>query len=146
MQKIRKALKWAEKTYKTDHPLAMRDFETDGSELFIKEMGFSINASRGGQIALPKILSQYLHRIERDPSHLPIRFYPLTYETSPKVIVIDPAIAYGRPVIEGTRVTTVMVFERYSGGESLNDIADDYDLKLPQVEEALRCEIDQRAA
>jgi uncharacterized protein (DUF433 family) len=38
------------------------------------------------------------------------------------------------------------VFDRYSGGESLADIADDYGLNMPLVEEALRCEIEQRAA
>ena len=146
MQKIRKALEWAKETFPVEHPLAELDLETDGSEVFVHELGLSINASRGGQIALPKVLSQYLHRVERDPKHIPIRFYPLTYEASPKIIVMDPAVAYGRPVIEGTRITTLMVFERYSGGESLSDIASDYDLKTVVVEEALRCEIEQRAA
>ena len=146
MQKIRKALEWAKETYRLEHPLAELDLETDGSEVFVRELGFSINASQGGQIALPKVLSQYLKRIERDPKHIPIRFYPLTYEASPKIIVMDPAVVYGRPIIEGTRITTLMVFERYSGGESLSDIASDYDLNTVVVEEALRCEIEQRAA
>lgn len=146
MQKIRKALEWAKETFQVEHPLAELDLETDGSEVFVRELGLSINASARGQIALPKVLSQYLHRIERDPKHIPIRFYPLTYEASPKIIVMNPAVAYGRPVIEGTRITTLMVFERYSGGESLSDIASDYDLGTVVVEEALRCEIEQRAA
>ena len=146
MQKIRAALEWAKGAYATEHPLAELDLETDGSELFVRELGLSVNASRRGQIALPKVLEEYLRRIERDPQHIPIRFYPLPYETSPKVIVVNPAVAYGRPVIEGTRITTLTVFERYSGGESLKDIASDYDLEIPVVEEALRCEIEQRAA
>jgi uncharacterized protein (DUF433 family) len=147
MQKIRTALEWAKKAYATEHPLAELDLETDGSELFIRELGLSVNASRKGQIALPEVLSEYLHRIERDPENVPIKFYPLTHESSPKVIVVNPAIAYGRPVIEGTRVTTVTVYERYSGGESIWDIAHDYDLDVHVVEEALRCEmIEQRAA
>lgn len=146
MQKIRAALESAKGTYATEHPLAELDLETDGSEVFIHELGFSVDASQGGQIALPKVLSQYLKRIERDPKHIPIRFYPLTYEASPKIIVVNPEVAYGRPVIEGTRITTITVFERYSGGESLSDIASDYDLDTAVVEEALRCEIEQRAA
>jgi len=146
MQKIRTALEWAKETFQVEHPLAELDLETDGSEIFVRELWLSINASRRGQIALPKVLSHYLQRIERDPKHIPIRFYPLTYEASPKIIVVNPAVAYGRPVIQGTRITTLMVFERYSGGESLSDIASDYDLKTAVVEEALRCEIEQRAA
>jgi uncharacterized protein (DUF433 family) len=147
MQKIRRFIEYGKRTYGVEHPLAELDLETDGSEVFVRELGFSVNASRGGQIALPKVLSQYLRRIERDPAHIPIRFYPLTYEASPKLIVVNPAVAYGRPVIEGTRITTRMVFERYSGGESLLDIAADYELNISAVEEALRCEIgEQRAA
>lgn len=147
MQKIRTALEWAKGAYRTEHPLAELDLETDGSEVFIREkLGLSVNASRRGQIALPQVLAQYLRRIDRDPQHIPIRFYPLPNEVSPKVIVISPEVAYGRPVIEGTRITTLTVFERYTGGESLKDIASDYDLEIPVVEEALRCEIEQRAA
>ena len=59
---------------------------------------------------------------------------------------MDPAVAFGRPVVAGTRVATTMIFDRYSGGESLVDIAEDYGLELPAVEEALRCEIERRAA
>jgi len=146
MRKIRNAIEYGKLTYTVEHPLAELDLEADGSEVFVRELGFSVNASRRGQIALPEVLSQYLQRIERDPRHIPIRFYPLTYKDSPKVIVMNPAVAYGRPVIEGTRITTRMVFERYTGGESLSDIADDYGLEVSAVEEALRCEVEQRAA
>lgn len=146
MRKILSAVEWLKKTRGVGHPLAEIDLETDGSEVFVREWGHPISASRKGQMGIDAILSRYLKRIERDPENLPIRFYPLTYETTPKLIVMDPAVAFGRPVIKGTRITTPMVFERYSGGESLQDIADDYDLDISDVEEALRCEIEQRAA
>ena len=146
MQRIRTAVEWLRRTYETEHPLAELDLETDGYDLFVRELGYPVSASRRGQGAIPQILSRFLQRIERDPGRIPMRFYPLTYETSPKAIVMDPTVVYGRPVIKGTRVTTLMVFERYSGGESLHDIASDYDLDMAAIEEALRCEIDQRAA
>jgi uncharacterized protein (DUF433 family) len=38
-----------------------------------------------------------------------------------------------------------MIFDRYSGGESMNDIATDYDLDISRVEETLRCEIERIA-
>ena len=145
MKKIRTAVEWLKDQYHTEHPLAEIDLETDGRDVFIREFGLPVSASRRGQIG-NEILSRYLQRIERDPNRIPVRFFPLTYDASPKTIVMDPAVAYGRPVIKGTRITTLMVFERYSGGESLTEIADDYSLDLPFVEEALRCEIDQRAA
>jgi uncharacterized protein (DUF433 family) len=146
MQRIRTAIEWLRDKYQTDHPLAELDLETDGYDLFVRELEYPVSASRKGQGGIPEILSRFLQRIERDPNQIPTRFYPLPYDTSPKAIVMDPVVVYGRPVIKGTRITTLMVFERYSGGESLNDIASDYDLDMAAVEEALRCEIDQRAA
>jgi uncharacterized protein (DUF433 family) len=146
MRRIRTAIEWLKDTYAVEHPLAEIDLETDGRDVFVREFGLPVSASRKGQIGINEILSRYLQRIERDPNRVPVRFYPLTYDTSPKLIIMDPAVAYGRPVIKDTRITTLMIFERYSGGESLIDIADDYGLEMSAVEEALRCEIDQRAA
>lgn len=146
MRRIRTAIEWLKDMYQTEHPLAELDLETDGYDVFVREFGLPISASRKGQIGINEILSRYLQRIERDPNRIPVRFFPLTYDASPKTVVMDPAVAYGRPVIKGTRIATLMVFERYSGGESLIDIANDYDLEVVAVEEALRCEIDQRAA
>ncbi len=146
MQRIRRAVAWLSDTFKTDHPLAKIDLETDGRDLFVKHLGLTISASERGQIAIPEVVSLYLRRIERDAKG-PIRFYPFTtYETCPKLIVMDPRVDFGRPVIKGTRIETVMIFDRYSGGESLTDLAEDYDIELTAVEEALRCEIDRRAA
>ena len=146
MHRIRKAVDWLKGHRHTEHPLAEVDLETDGYDIFLREAGFPVSASRGGQGGIPDILCKYLERIEWDPKHIPVRFFPIPYETSPKWVVMDPGIVYGRPTIKDTRITTVMVFERYSGGESLKEIAADYDLDVPLVEEALRCEIEQRAA
>ena len=89
----------------------------------------------------------YLERIERDVLG-PARFFPFTtYEIAcPKVIVMDPCVDFGRPVIEGTRIETIMIFDRFDGGESLSSLANDYELDMVAVEEAVRCEIARRAA
>ena len=146
MQRIRKGEEWLRRTYSVSHPLAELNLETDGYDLFIREVDIPINASRKGQGGFPEVLARYLQRIERDAGKIPTRFYPYTYDRAPKVVVMDPAVAYGRPVVTGTRVTSQMIFDRYSGGESLNDIAADYDLDICRVEEALRCEIERIAA
>lgn len=146
MQRIRRAVEWLGQQYGTVHPLAELNLETDGHDVFIREFETPINASRRGQSGFPEVLARYLQRIERDKGRIPVRFYPYTYAEAPKAIVMDPAVAYGRPVVVGTRVTSQMIFERYGGGESLRDIALDYDLDVSLVEEALRCEIDRIAA
>ena len=146
MQQIRKAVDWLKKTCGTDHPLAECDLETDGYDVFVRIAGFPVAASQRGQGGIPEVLSRYLQRIDRDSKRIPLRFYPIPYEASPKTVVIDPTVVFGRPVIKGTRITTMMVYDRYTGGESLSEIATDYDLEVRAVEEALRCELEQRAS
>ena len=146
MQRIRKAVRWLSDRFETEHPLAEIDLETDGLHVFVEHLGSKVSASEGGQIAIPEVVALYLRRIERDLRG-PVRFYPFTtYVACPKVIVMDPHVDFGRPVIHGTRIETVMIFDRYSGGESLAEIARDYDVPAESVEEALRCEIERRAA
>jgi len=146
MQRIRRAIERLKQQYGTVHPLAELNLETDGYDLFIRELEIPVNASRRGQSGFPEVLANYLKRIERDKGRIPVRFYPYTYAQAPKTIVMDPAVAYGRPVVVGTCVSSQMIFDRYSGGESLQDIALDYDLDIPLIEEALRCEIERIAA
>ena len=146
MQRIRKAVRWLSDQFETAHPLAEIDLETDGRDVFADYLDLKVSASEGGQIVIPEVVKAYLRRIERDEEG-PVRYYPFTtYEASPTLIVMDPRVDFGRPVIKGTRIETVMIFDRYSGGESLTDLAKDYALAIVAVEEALRCEIERRAA
>lgn len=146
MQRIRRAVRWLSDHKNSAHPLAEVDLATDGYSLIVDHLGQMVSASAGGQIALPGIMDRYLRRIERDSRLTPVRFFPFTYDNCPKTIVMDPQVEYGRPVVTGTRIETAMIFDRFTGGESMQMIADDYDLDLPAVEEALRCENERRAA
>ena len=145
MQRVRRAVRWLSERYETAHPLAEIDLETDGRDVFVDCLGLKASASERGQVAIPEVVSLYLRRIQRDQVG-PVRFFPITYEACPKLIVMDPCVNFGRPVVEGTRIDTLMIFDRYSGGESLGEIAADYDLGHSAVEEALRCEMERRAA
>lgn len=83
-------------------------------------------------------------RVENDAEGMPIRFYPFTRgygREDPKLVVIDPAISFGRPVIAGSGVRTSVVARRIKGGEQVADVADDYLLDQSQVEEAVRYEL-----
>ncbi len=150
LSNIRSAVDWLRRETGMAHPLAELDIHTDGMNLLINRVGELVSASERGQVVIREIVERFLRRIERDAHGIPIQFYPFTHEESsaetPKDVIIDPNIAFGRPVVQGTRVSTSIVFERYKGGESLTAIAHDYDLELRPVEEALRCEIERRAA
>ena len=118
-------------------------------DLFVREYGLLINASRDGQLAMRGILEAYLERIERDATGFAVRFYPFTRDRIPSVavrkeprsVVIDPHISYGRPVLVGTGIPTSILAERYKAGDSIKALADDYEVPTDEIEEAIRCEL-----
>ena len=144
LRHIRKEVKLLRKRFATQNPLAESDFETDGYEIFFEHQGLKQTAS--GQTAIREVVDLYLQRIEREASG-PVRFFPFTtWEKCPKLIVMNPSIDFGRPVIVGTRIETEIIRERFDAGESVRFLADDYGVQPEAVEEALRCEPERRAA
>jgi uncharacterized protein (DUF433 family) len=53
-----------------------------------------------------------------------------------KPIVIDPSISFGRPVVDRAFVSTRAIAERLDAGESIEDIAADYELTEDAVRKA----------
>jgi uncharacterized protein (DUF433 family) len=144
LDKVRTALDFIDEQFQVPHPLMSERFRTDGANLFIERYGSLINASERGQIALKDALNAHLKRIEPDDTGLAIKLYPFTRsheENSPRLVVIDPRIAFGRLVIAGTGIATSIVTERYQAGDSIDDLADDYDCDRLSIEEAIRCEL-----
>jgi uncharacterized protein (DUF433 family) len=71
----------------------------------------------------------------------PIRLYPFTRypsDESPRLIVIDPQVRFGRPTVARTGMPVDVLFERYQAGDSVATLAEDYDLTTDEVEEAIR--------
>ena len=149
MQKVREALTYLEQRFPSKHPLADQKFATDGVDLFIEKYGQLINISQQGQLAMSSILRVYLSRIERDTAGVPVKLYLFTRTRSadePKVIAMDPYVSFGRPVLAGTGITTAIIAERYKAGESIEELANDYECLPRDIQEAIRCELDTKAA
>lgn len=75
------------------------------------------------------------------------KLYPFTrsrIEEAPAMVVIDPGLSAGRPVIAGTGLATEVIAERYKAGESIDELARDYERKEEEIEEAVRCLIQFR--
>ncbi|MEI6166734.1 MAG: DUF433 domain-containing protein [bacterium] len=150
LPKIRDAVLWLQQETGSEHPLAELQIETDGLNVFFRHLNQIISASEKGQVVIRDVMERYLRRIERDAKGIPISFCPFTLSDplrdSQTDIIMDPAVAFGRPVIRGTRIATATILERYKAGEGLTDLSKDYDLEMRLIEEALRCAIDQQAA
>ncbi len=144
LKKVREAMRYMQEQLNVAHPLASQAMATDGVDLFVRRYAQLINVSQLGQLAMSDILEAYLRRVEWDRAGFAIRLYPFTRKREldePRVVVIDPEIAFGRPVLVNTGIPTATVAERYKAGESVDDLAEDYDLKRAQIEEAIRCEL-----
>jgi uncharacterized protein (DUF433 family) len=148
---IRRAIDYVRKTYPSTHPLLSESFLTDGKDLFVKKIERSTgqeqttNVSSWGQLGLGPILDFYLRRIERDEKGWPVRLFPIRMNWSgdlrsdpPRVVVIDPAVSSGRPVVNGTGVMAEVIVGRFNTGEGIESIADDYGLNVSQIEEVIR--------
>lgn len=150
LSKVRKAVQYLRKHIPgSKHPLADQQLTTDGAHLFMEMYGELVSVSEHGQMAMKELIQAYLHRIDRSPTGIPIRLYPFTRKddiTGPRVVVIDPQISFGRPVLSGTGIPTDVLAKRFKAGESIDELANDYRREPIDIEEAIRCELFREAA
>ncbi len=150
LQTIRKAVQYLRRQFASAHPLAEHDFATDGVSLFVEKFGQLLHVTGTGQLAMRRMLDAHLARISRDAAGVPIKLFPFTRWrgdlTEPKAIEIDPRVSFGRPVLVGTGIPTAVIVERYKAGESIAELAEDYDRTATEIEEALRCEFRRNSA
>ena len=136
---VRAALEYAQQEFHIDRLLLKPDLRTGAGELFLRRYGELINLSRSGQLALRKVLEAHLKRVEWD-KELASRLYPYFGVDDEKLIAIDPAIGFGRPVLIRKGISTSVIADRVDAGESVEVLAEDYDLKPGEVEMAIMYE------
>jgi uncharacterized protein (DUF433 family) len=150
LPKVRQALSYVSRRLKTARPLAESGFQTDGLDLFVERLGSLINVTREGQTEMADLIRDHLQRIERDAKGVPIRLFLFTrpddHGAQPSPVVVDPRIAFGRPVLAGRAVPTAVLADRFKAGDTLAQLAGDYDTSTQAIEEALRCELERKAA
>lgn len=147
LDKVRLALDYISNQFDTKHPLAIKQFSTDGVDLFIEELEHLINVSRSGKLTMKKVFTNLLTRVEWDNHNFATRLYPeINNINDNKILTIDPYVSFGKPTITGTGVPTKIIVELYDAGDSMEDIAEDYDCQINQIEEAIRFESQLQAA
>jgi uncharacterized protein (DUF433 family) len=148
LRHIRQALDYVRKTFGWPRPLIQQEFQTDGVSLFVERLGRLIDATAQGQTVMRQIVDAHLQRLEWE-DRVVARLYPFTKSTeldSPKTVLIDPRFSFGRPMLRESRVATAVIAERYKAGESVDELAHDYDCTRLEIEEAVRCELRVPAA
>lgn len=137
---LRSALAYAEKTLGIDRLLLRPELRADAGKVFLDRYGELIELTASGQLAMRRLFDEHLKRVEWDSSRFPVRLYPFLSASAPSAerpIVIDPRIAFGRPVVVSKGISTSTIADRVDAGESVNEIAADYDLAQSEIEQAV---------
>jgi uncharacterized protein (DUF433 family) len=143
-RKIREAAAAVRGEFGTAYGLAARQVATDGIDIFLHYADDDLARVGDRQRPIREVLDGYLRYITWDadddfPSSLRLRQYP---DTAP--VVIDPRFGRGAPVVQQNRVPVDAVVEMWLAGDSLKDVAYEYDLEPDQVEAI--CRAAQRVA
>lgn len=147
LKQIRIALNFISDELGYAHPLVRQDFlSTDGKSIYVKHLGMLLDVTQHGQIAIRETLEIYLTRIEVDEQGIANKLFPFTHsqgkKDDPKVVVIDPNISFGRPVIVGTGIPIEVLADRYKAGESVELLAEDYGCDRNLIQSALAFELE----
>jgi uncharacterized protein (DUF433 family) len=87
-----------------------------------------------------RLFDEHLARVEWDDWKFPVRLFPVTSGDvigASRPIAIDAHVAFGRPVLAQKGITTGAIVERMDAGESVTDLAEDYDLSTEEIMEAV---------
>jgi uncharacterized protein (DUF433 family) len=127
-------------------PLINARFQTDGTDLFVEKVGSLVNVSQQGQIEIRQALAGRLKRIEWTARLFPLPRAGAPAAKQPRSIVIDPRRGFGKTVVAGTGIATLVIAERHRAGDSVNELAHDYQLAPELIEDAIRFEYRYRVA
>lgn len=128
---IRAARSYFAGAFNTEHPFATLKLKTDGVDLAIKAGADLLIGNKGGQMAWNSVIGDRFNEFEYDGG-LAARWHVAGMDSP---VIIDPRVQFGAPTIAG--VPTWAIGGRWAANETIEDIADDYDLTVDQVSQAL---------
>lgn len=140
MDGLRRAIRYAQDSLKIERLLLSAELRTDAGKLLLERYGQLIELSASGQIAMRRMFNDHLARVEWDEWSFPVRLYPFSSSGMPvaeRPIAIDAHLAFGRPIVAQSGVTTGVIARRIDAGETAIELAEDYDLSIEQIEEAV---------
>jgi uncharacterized protein (DUF433 family) len=140
LAELRKAITYAERTLQLPRLLLSAELRTHAGQVFLDRYVELINLSASGQLAMRKVFEEHLQRVEWDEWQFPVRLYPYVASAGRRAerpIAIDPLVAFGRPIVRRAGISTAAIADRIDAGESVQALADDYDLTGEEIELAV---------
>jgi uncharacterized protein (DUF433 family) len=147
MTAVREALDYAQREFGISRLLLSAELQAAPGNVFLERFGQLINLNRSGQLAAKQLLDAVLHRVKRHPKDgLPAQMFPVaSYDLnalrhSPQLIMIDPEVSFGRPIVASKGVRTAAIISRIDAGEEPQDVARDYGLEPGELDAAISYE------
>lgn len=142
LKSIQSTRDYISKQLECDFPFATFRFKADGRRLVMDYAQVEGEPGRGkllrpdqdGQLAWEEILGR-LSEFEYESDGIAVRWH-VTGANSP--VVIDPRVAFGAPNVSGT--PTWILKDRWKSGETIEEIAGDFDLTETDVSKGLEFE------
>lgn len=137
---IKRARDYFARTTGLTHPFAQLKFKTDGADILSEDETLLdartgeklLAANHNGQFVWREMLTQKLQEFNYDDTGSVDRWLVAGVD---KDIAIDPRIAFGAPQILGVR--TKLLATKWSAGDPIDELADDFGLSQEKVIEAL---------
>lgn len=135
---IRDAAGAVRREFDAPYGLATRRIGTDGIDIFVHYADDDIARAKDSQRPFREVIDDYLRYITWDEddqfaSRLRLRQYP---DIAP--VIIDPRFGWGEPVVESSKVPVDAVVDLWVAGESIEQVAYEYDMTPEQVESICR--------
>ena len=142
MRRVRDARDYISKTIEIEYPFASLQFKTEGLHILMEYHQFDpsakmdqvIVADERGQLAWIDLMGDRF--AEFDYEHeIVIRWHLAGRDSQ---VMIDPRIAFGAPTVSG--LPTWVILGRYNVGETIPEIAEDFEICDSSIRDALAFE------
>ena len=143
LQRIRPAVDALAQNIGLEHALASKRLYTDGAEVLYDYAAerdeddlLELVVVRTGQYQFSEVVRDYLKRITYGSDGWASRVRLPSYQRAD--VVVDPQVAFGLPLVVhgGARVEDLV--DRFVAGDTLADIAFDFDVPPDEVEDVIR--------
>jgi uncharacterized protein (DUF433 family) len=143
MQRIRPAVEVLGRSIGVDHALASRRLYTDGAEVLYDYAAFhddrelsDLVVVRTGQRQFAEVVQDYLQRVTYGDDGWASELTLPAYERA--TVTVNPYRAFGLPIVThgGARIEDLV--DRFVAGDSIAEIADDFEVPADEVEDVIR--------
>jgi uncharacterized protein (DUF433 family) len=140
--KIRQARDELSARFETPYPFASHELLCDGKRIMValKDTGILsvLTLGAGGETAFQKIIEPFCHKLDfSKKTELAERFWPMGRDS---FVVVDPRHGFGRPTLDGTNISTEVIYDLLRAGEDAETVCGLYEISEKQLRDVKQFE------